>query len=89
MSDNDRFDLASQPNDAFFKDFFSDVEPAKKIFKGNLCQNLASQVIWPTLALMPGSFVKQSLQQSHSDLLFSGYTGDGRFLLFIATYEPC
>ena len=41
---------------------------------------------WPTLKLLPSSFVQQDLKQTHSDLLFSVKAG-GRELLFYVLVE--
>ncbi len=83
MSDFDN-DLVSQPHDAFFKDFFSDLGQATGFFQGHLPQEMAACVRWDSLDLVPGSFVKRSLQQAHSDLLFSAQTkGDRKALLYL------
>ena len=80
----DEYDLTSQPNDAFFKDFFSDIRQATKFFKGHLPEPVASLAVWESLTLVPGSFVKGSLQQAHSDLLFSlKTTGDREVSLYL------
>ena len=89
MNDEDQqnqgdYDLASQPHDAFVKDFFSDVEQATKFFKGHLPEPVVALAQWESLTLVPGSFVKHSLQQAHSDLLFSlKTTGDRELLLYV------
>ena len=89
VSDQDQSenDLASQPHDAFFKDFFSDLKQATKFFKGHLPEHVASLVTWESLNLVPGSFVKQSLQQAHSDLLFSVRTSGDRELFLYLLFE--
>ena len=40
-------------------------------FKGHLSKEIVMLVRWETLELVPGSFVKKSLRQTYSDLLFS------------------
>ena len=45
------------------------LEHAARFFKGHLPEHIASLVAWESLRLVPGSFVKQSLQQAHGDLL--------------------
>lgn len=64
-------ELASHPHDAYFKEVFSDPRTATVFFQHHLPAPVAAKMDWPTLQLVPGSFVKQSLEQSHSDLLFS------------------
>ncbi len=64
-------ELASHPHDAYFKDVFSDPQRAAVFFQSHLPAKVVSRMDWSSLQLMPGSFVKQSLQQAHSDLLFS------------------
>lgn len=69
-------ELASHPHDAYFKRVFSDVGHAGRFFQGHLPSKLVSGLNWSELTLLPGSFVKRTLQQSHSDLLFSVPTSD-------------
>ncbi|MEN3943436.1 Rpn family recombination-promoting nuclease/putative transposase, partial [Prosthecobacter sp. SYSU 5D2] len=56
-------DLAAQPNDAYFKAVFSDPVYATAFFQRHLPAETAALVDWPSLVLLPGSFVKGSLQQ--------------------------
>jgi predicted transposase/invertase (TIGR01784 family) len=44
---------------------------------------IVSQIDWPSLIVVPGSFVKSSLQQMHSDLLFSVRIGERETLLYL------
>ena len=76
-------DLSSQPHDAYFKEVFSQPERAAAFFRGHLPAVLAAQIDWDSLAPQPGSFVKQSLQQAHSDLLFSARAGTRGVLLYL------
>lgn len=62
---------AVHTNDGFFKAIFSQPEHATSFFKSHLPPAIVAQIEWPTLVVLPGSFVKSSLQQLHSDLLFS------------------
>lgn len=64
-------DQVAQPHDAFFKEVFSDLERASGFFQEHLPESLVAQVDWPSLELIPASFVRQNLEQSHSDLLYS------------------
>ena len=73
------------PNDAFFKDVFSQPQHAIAFFKTRLPPAIVAQVDWPSLEVLPSSFVKSGLQQVQADLLFSVKIGgrDTRlFLLF-------
>jgi predicted transposase YdaD len=79
----DDIDLSAQPNDGYFKAVFSDPERAAMFFRAHLPPALAAQIDWPSLAVVPGSFVKQSLQQTHSDLLFSAKVGGRELLLYL------
>ena len=63
--------LATHPNDAFIKDVLSDPVMATAFFKDHFPLELTSLMDWSSLRVEPGSFVKQSLHQAHSDLLFS------------------
>ncbi len=79
-------ELAAHPHDAYFKDVFSDPVRAAVLFQEHLPAPVVERMDWTSLQLMPGSFVKQSLQQAHSDLLFSIQAAEGRscrlYLLF-------
>ena len=69
--DGDSLTPAAHTNDGFFKAIFSQPEHATAFFKSHLPSAIAAKVDWSSLVLIPGSFVKSSLQQVHSDLLFS------------------
>jgi predicted transposase/invertase (TIGR01784 family) len=71
------------PNDAFFKDVFSEPTHATAFFQGHLPAAIAAKVDWSSLMVLPGSFVKSSLQQIHSDLLFSVQIGGQESLLYL------
>lgn len=74
---------AAHTNDGFFKAIFSQPEHATAFFKSHLPSAIAARIDWPTLAVLPGSFVKSSLQQVHSDLLFSVRIGTRETLLYL------
>ena len=76
-------DLAAHPNDGFFKAVFSEPAHATAFFKSHLPPAIVSRIEWPSLAVIPTSFVKSSLQQVHSDLLFSVRIGDRETLLYL------
>jgi hypothetical protein len=62
---------AAHTNDGFFKAVFSQSEHAIAFFKSHLAPAIVARIDWSSLAVLPGSFVKSSLQQMRSDLLFS------------------
>ena len=78
--------IISQPNDAYFKQVFSHLPRATLFFQTHLDAELVALIDWPSLKLEPASFVKQSLQQTHSDLLFSAKM-DGRELKLYLLFE--
>ena len=72
-SSSDEFwiNLATHPHDAFFKEVFATREDAIAFFRSHLPPQIACSCDWQSLKVLPGSFVKSTLQQAHSDLLFS------------------
>ncbi|NQW99758.1 Rpn family recombination-promoting nuclease/putative transposase, partial [bacterium] len=74
---------ATHPNDGFFKAVFSQPEHATAFFKSHLPSAIAERIDWTSLTVLPGSFVKTSLQQVHSDLLFSVRIGGRATLLYL------
>ena len=74
---------AAHTNDGFFKAVFSQPEHATAFFKSHLPPAIAEKIDWPSLVVLPGSFVKSSLQQVHSDLLFSVRSGERETLLYL------
>jgi predicted transposase/invertase (TIGR01784 family) len=74
---------AAHTNDGFFKAVFSQPEHAIAFFKSHLPPAITAHVDWSSLAVLPGSFVKTSLQQVHSDLLFSVRVGGRDSLLYL------
>ncbi len=74
---------AAHTNDGFFKAIFSQPEHATAFFKSHLPPEIAARIGWDTLAVLPGSFIKSSLQQVHSDLLFSVRLGGRETLLYL------
>lgn len=75
--------LAAHTHDGFFKAVFSQPEHAIAFFKSHLPPAISARIDWPSLHLLPGSFVKSSLQQVHSDLLFSARIGARETLLYL------
>ena len=75
--------IISQPNDAYFKQVFSDPLRATLFFQTHLAADLVTLINWSSLKLEPASFVKQSLQQTHSDLLFTVGFGERELKLYL------
>ncbi len=74
---------AAHTHDGFFKAIFSQPEHATAFFKSQLPPSITARIDWPSLAVLPGSFVKSNLQQVHSDLLFSVRIGGRETLLYL------
>jgi predicted transposase/invertase (TIGR01784 family) len=74
---------AVHTNDGFFKAIFSQPQHATAFFKSHLPAEIAAQIDWPSLAVVPGSFIKSTLHQLHSDLLFSVRIGDRETMLYL------
>jgi len=81
------FEPSAQPNDAFVKEVFSEPEHIMPLLRGRLSPVLAGRLDWPTIEARPASFVRSSLQQVHSDLLFSVRFVDGREGLLYVLFE--
>ncbi|MFN0075701.1 MAG: Rpn family recombination-promoting nuclease/putative transposase [Prosthecobacter sp.] len=75
--------LASQPNDAYFKEVFSQPEYAAAFFRQHLPADVAAGIDWASLTLLPSSFVQQSLHQAHADLLFTASAGACELRLYL------
>jgi predicted transposase/invertase (TIGR01784 family) len=74
---------AAHTNDGFFKAIFSQPEHATAFFKSHLPLPIVARIDWQSLTVIPGSFVKSSLQQVHSDLLFSARMDERETLLYL------
>jgi predicted transposase/invertase (TIGR01784 family) len=74
---------AAHTHDGFFKAIFSQPEHAAAFFKSHLPAGIVAHIDWTSLAVLPGSFVKKSLQQVHSDLLFTTRIGENEILLYL------
>ena len=77
---------AGFPNDAFFKEMFSDPPRAIAFFQSHLPPAIVAKVDWPTLKVLPSSFIKSGLQQVSADLLFNVKIG-GVDALFYLLFE--
>jgi predicted transposase/invertase (TIGR01784 family) len=74
---------AGFPNDAFFKEMFSDPPRAIAFFQSHLPPAIVAKVDWPTLKVLPSSFIKSGLQQVSADLLFNVKIGGVDALLYL------
>ena len=74
---------AAHTHDGFFKAIFSQPEHATAFFKSHLPATITARIDWPSLTVLPGSIIKSSLQQIHSDLLFSVRIGERETLLYL------
>jgi predicted transposase/invertase (TIGR01784 family) len=74
---------AAHTHDGFFKAVFSQPEHAMAFFKSHLPPEVVVRIDWPSLVVLPGSFIKSSLQQVHADLLFSVRMGGRGTLLYL------
>jgi predicted transposase/invertase (TIGR01784 family) len=70
-------------HDGFVKAVFSQPEQAIAFFKSHLPAPIAARADWSSLTVLPSSFVKSSLAQVHSDLLFSVNLGGHPSLLYL------
>ncbi|NJK33309.1 MAG: Rpn family recombination-promoting nuclease/putative transposase [Deltaproteobacteria bacterium] len=76
----------SQPHDSIFKAVFGRIEHAAGLLRGILSAELAEladAIDWSTLTLLPGSFINEKLDPSHTDLLFSVVLGNRQILLYV------
>jgi predicted transposase/invertase (TIGR01784 family) len=80
---DESLDLSSSPHDAFFKSVFSDPEYAVGFLRRRLPPAISAAADWGSLQVLPGSFVKSSLSQVHSDLVFSLQIGERQCLLYL------
>ena len=64
-------DIPVLSHDAFFKASLSDPEVAKDFVRAHLPPKLLAKMELATLKLSPSSFVKPTLRQCHTDLLFN------------------
>ena len=66
------------PHDGLFKDVFKYPENAAGLLRSNLPEQIAREVDFESLTLVPGSFVDEKLVESHTDLLFSAMVAGTR-----------
>ena len=82
-TDDEALPPAAHTHDGFFKAVFSNPQHASAFFQSHLPPGIVAHTDWSTLALIPGSFVRSSLAQMHSDLLFSVRVGERETLLYL------
>ena len=82
-TDDEFLTPAAHTHDGFFKAIFSQPEHATAFFKSHLPPAISAKIDWSSLVVHPGSFIKSSLQQVHSDLLFSVQIGSRETLLYL------
>jgi len=69
--------MPTSPHDALFKETFGQADIARSELELVLPTEVQSHFDLATLAVRPGSFVDEELQQVHSDLLYAVATKDG------------
>lgn len=60
----------STPHDRLFKKFFGNIALARNFFEIHLPSSILKIVSFPSLKMVPGSFIDKSLKQSHSDMVY-------------------
>lgn len=75
--------ISTTPHDSFGKDMLSDPLTTGPMLQQHLPAEIVKALQWETLKLEPSSYVKHSLLQLHSDLLFSIKCGDDEALLYL------
>lgn len=75
--------MTASPHDALVKTTFSQVRHARPLIRRMLPPRLARAIRWSTMRLRPGSFIDDTLKDSHSDLLFSARTRHGEVLIYV------
>jgi predicted transposase YdaD len=86
MPSMDELEIIAQPNDAYFKQVFSNPQRATLFFQTHLPAEIVALIDWASLKTEAASFVKQTLQQTHSDLLYT-VKMDGRELKLYLLFE--
>lgn len=76
-------ELTAQPHDAFARDMLSNPANASAFFQSHLPKDIVAAADWSTLTLQPASFVRQNLQQSHTDLLYRVNVAERDMLLYL------
>jgi hypothetical protein len=79
--------MISSPHDAIFKAAFGQPDIARGELELLLPREVATQLDLSTIETVPGSFIDDELQQTHSDLLYKVRTTAGRTALVYVLFE--
>ena len=74
---------ASQPHDSLFKAAMRDPKVARDVIKANIPKFLDEMVLWDTLTLQHTNFVRDNLEQLHSDVVYLCQLNEGSYLYFL------
>jgi predicted transposase/invertase (TIGR01784 family) len=80
-------EIIAHPHDAFFRHSLSDPRRAALFFQGHLPPAIVDLIQWETLKPEPTSFIKSTLQDAQSDLLFSVAQRTGELLYLYIIFE--
>lgn len=75
--------VSTTPHDSFGKDMLSDPLTTGPLLQRHLPADIVKTLRWDTLKLEASSYVKHSLLQLHSDLLFSIFCGEEKVLIYV------
>ncbi len=78
---------ASQPHDSLFKAAMRDPKVARDVIKANIPKFLDEMVLWNTLRLQNTNFVRDNLEQLHSDVVYLCQLNEGSYLYFIIEHQ--
>src|SRR3954467_5189698 len=79
--------MSASPHDALFKAVFAQPEHASGALRAILPPMLAESLNGSTLTLRPGSFVDESLNQQHTDLLYSATSRDHSMMYMLFEHQ--
>jgi predicted transposase/invertase (TIGR01784 family) len=79
--------MPSSPHDAIFKASFGQPDIARSELELVLPADVRSHLELATLEVLPGSFVDEALQQTHTDLLYAMQTKEGQQALVYVLFE--
>lgn len=79
-------ELLHHPHDGYFKAVFSDIPTAAAFFKAHLPPRITALVDWTSLRKISATHVSDSLEQSHSDLVFTA-KAEGHDLIIHILFE--
>jgi len=63
--------MTAKPHDALFRATFSQLEHPRATLAALLPVTVARHMDWPSLQLVPGSFISDELQEGITDLLYT------------------